>query len=40
MREYADKLRRLQIEHPLRGGAASTIVAAAMATFEAKIVSN
>jgi tetratricopeptide (TPR) repeat protein len=40
VREYADKLRRLQIEHPLRAGAASTLVAAAMAILEAKIVSH
>jgi hypothetical protein len=40
VREYVDKLRRLQIEHPLRAGAASTLVAAAMAILEAKIVSN
>ena len=40
VREYAEKLRRLQREHPLPPGAASAIVAAAWATLEAKILPN
>jgi tetratricopeptide (TPR) repeat protein len=40
VREYRDKLRRLQKEHPLSAGAAAALVSAAMATLEAKIASN
>lgn len=39
-REFRDKLRRLQHEHPLRADPASSVVAAAMATLEAKTTAH
>jgi hypothetical protein len=37
VREYLDKLKRLQTEHPIRGGAAAELIDAAMKTLEGKI---
>ena len=37
VREYREKLRRLQIEHPLPSGATANIIDAALATLETKL---
>lgn len=40
VREYANKLRLLQKEHPLPAGAAAELIKTAIATLEAKITLN